>query len=173
MIIDKPVLTVIVGNMASGKTTLLKRFEKIGMKHIRSCTTRPMRPNEKSDTDYYFLTEDDFNNRLKNGEFLETTSFKVANGETWSYGTLVKDVCNIQEDSVILLTPSGVDAVRRFYDNCHVIFLDTRAFVCRQRAIARGDDILEVDRRLSEDTPVFNHFRSYGHYDEWRLYPAQ
>ena len=66
---------VLVGRMASGKTTLkneiLKESPKI--KPIITYTTRPMRDGEEDGVDYHFISNDTFNAMKRRKEFLETT----------------------------------------------------------------------------------------------------
>ena len=51
---------VIVGAMASGKTTMLKEFINRGYNPVISCTTRPKRRGEKDGVDYHFVTDESF-----------------------------------------------------------------------------------------------------------------
>lgn len=59
---------------------------------IVSYTTRPPREYELNGIDYYFITEDEFLEKIDKGEFVEYTCF---NG--WYYGTRAED---LKEDQV-------------------------------------------------------------------------
>ena len=56
-----------------GKGTLIRalmeRFPQLRLSV--SATTRQPRPGETQGVDYHFLTDDEFEKRLQNGEFLE------------------------------------------------------------------------------------------------------
>ena len=52
-----------------------------------SATTRPMRPSEQQGREYHFLSPDEFQRRLQQGEFLEHVEFAGHR-----YGTLRSEV---------------------------------------------------------------------------------
>lgn len=67
-------LTFVVSAPAgTGKTTLVgmltKEFDAVKMSI--SCTTRPPRPHETDGVHYHFLSEEEFQRKVDNGEFLE------------------------------------------------------------------------------------------------------
>ena len=76
----KGLIFVISGPSGSGKTTLRdKLFEDKGLKDefvkSVSLTTRKKRSGEKSGRDYFFITKDEFNSRLKANKILEWTRY--------------------------------------------------------------------------------------------------
>lgn len=96
-------IVAIMGEAGSGKDSLLLRLiEKKGWNNIISCTTRPARNNEIPNLNYYFLTEEEFKEREKNNEMLETTYF---NG--WYYGTPLF-VLNENAINVGVFNPAGI-----------------------------------------------------------------
>ena len=65
-------LLIVSGPSGSGKTTLCRRAEREGLtSYSISCTTRPPRPGEVHGTDYYFLSQAEFDARVAAGDFLE------------------------------------------------------------------------------------------------------
>ena len=66
-------LVIVSGPSGVGKSTVVSRLLKIHpeLKFSISASTRPMRPNEVNGKDYIFLTEKEFFEREKRGEFLE------------------------------------------------------------------------------------------------------
>ncbi len=58
---------------ATGKTTLVRMLlqEFPNVVEMVSYTTRLPRPNEVFGVDYYFITEQEFEEKIKAGEFLE------------------------------------------------------------------------------------------------------
>ena len=66
-------LFIISAPSGAGKTTLCKAvLDRIpNMLYSVSYTTRKPRKGERNGTDYYFITEDDFKNRIKNGKWAE------------------------------------------------------------------------------------------------------
>ena len=80
----------------SGKTTLLNHVMANipEMAFSVSATTRPPRGEEVNGREYYFLSMDEFKQRVENGEFLEWE--EVYPGRC--YGTLLAVVAQMQED---------------------------------------------------------------------------
>ena len=70
---------VIVGKSASGKSTVANALSD-DFKYTKAvtATTRPMRDGEVDGVDYYFLTNEQFNKKLKNGEFLEWAEYRLS-----------------------------------------------------------------------------------------------
>jgi len=64
---------VISGPSGVGKSTVVKKLLSIypKLKLSMSATTRPPRPNEVHNRDYQFITEEEFFDRVKKGNFLE------------------------------------------------------------------------------------------------------
>jgi len=70
-------LFVISGSSGVGKGTLLKSFlaKHPDFKLSVSCTTRKPREGEVHGINYFFLTQEEFDNLIKNNEFLEWAEF--------------------------------------------------------------------------------------------------
>ena len=68
-----PLLVVITGPSGVGKDSLLARLKALGRPYhfAVTATTRPPRPGEIEDIDYYFLSDAQFGEMLSRGEFLE------------------------------------------------------------------------------------------------------
>ena len=72
------------GPSGAGKDTIQKWYASHADIHeIVSATTRPPREYEQDTVDYYFLTEEEFTDKVLDGSMLEVTSFRG-----WYYGTL-------------------------------------------------------------------------------------
>ena len=75
----------------SGKTTIVRHLlaqEKFGLEFSISATSREPRGEEKDGVDYYFISRDEFINKIKNDEFLEWEEVYTEN----FYGTLKTEV---------------------------------------------------------------------------------
>lgn len=81
-------LVVISGPSGSGKTTICRALARRDDVELSvSATTRVMRKGEVDGQDYYFLSADDFDAKVREGAFLEHASY---NGNR--YGTLASVV---------------------------------------------------------------------------------
>ena len=81
---QKPLLVVLSGPSGTGKSTIVAELLKRDRRFCVSisATTRPRRSAEKEGKDYYFLSPEEFRNKKRRGEFIETASVF----EEW-YGT--------------------------------------------------------------------------------------
>ena len=100
-------LVLFCGPSGSGKTTivhyLMEKFS--AMRFSISATTRPARPNEVHGKDYYFLTPDEFRERIANDEFLEWEEVYADR----FYGTLKSEVERILNEEHIALFDVDVE----------------------------------------------------------------
>ncbi len=76
-------LIVLSGPGGVGKSTVASRFRELSEFWVSvSATTRPPRATERHTVDYYFLSDEEFNTALAEGQFLEWAEFAGAR-----YGT--------------------------------------------------------------------------------------
>jgi len=144
----------IVGAGASGKDHLRKQMEGRGMISGISCTTRPMRDNETNGVDYYFLTDLEFENGIKNDLFVEWQSFK-----DWKYG--ISKVEFIRSD-VMILNAESVETLEPSYrDKLFVIYINISEETRRKRLVNRSDTNDMVERRIEADNKQFGNFLDF------------
>jgi guanylate kinase len=156
----KPLLIVISAPSGGGKSVLCRRLlaERKDIAYSISCTTRSPRGEEVNGRDYHFLSETDFERRVKNGEFLEHA---VVHGK--NYGTLRKPVDDAfaagksiimdidvegarQIREYVKRLPNGDALKQAFVD----IFIEPPSLeILRQRLMNRAEDKKsEIERRL-------------------------
>ncbi len=147
-----PVLAVLSGPTAVGKTTVLRRMRELAMPyHIGvTATTRDMRPGEEHGRDYYFLSYAEFETKLAAGDFLEHAVVH----RTAHYGILrqpLRDALARGEDVLVPPDVQGAATVRRLAAGAITIFLAAPSFADLEiRIRRRGDpDEVEVQRRLT------------------------
>ena len=152
-------MILLVGKSASGKDTIRKHLNRAGFPSVVTYTTRPMRKGEVDGATYFFVTQSKFKEMEAQGFFLETTSYNVANGDTWYYGSAYP---NLQFNSVMIVNPDGLKAIKEKFGNEVVSFLITaKDEVLKNRQIKRGDDPKEAERRLEADNKDFQGIEDY------------
>jgi len=109
------VILLVSGPSGSGKTTLCRRLVNEGEAHYSiSCTTRAPREGETHGVDYFFLSVEEFQEKIAAGELLE---WAEVHGNY--YGTLkaqVLDFISSGKDVVMDIDVQGADQVRACED---------------------------------------------------------
>ena len=161
-------LVIISGPSGAGKSTLLSevfRASQLPLRWSVSATTRAPRPGEVDGKDYHYLDYDAFQEKRKQGDFLEC--FEVYGGGDW-YGTLKSEVAPRLEsgDWVVLeIDVEGTRAVLDHYPDAITIFVRPGDLEqLGERLRARGTEAetqiqrrLEVARREMESISIYRH----------------
>ncbi len=147
-------LFIISGPSGAGKSTVLRRVLEQSPVPARlsvSATTRPPRPGEVAGRDYYFLSDDEFREKRRRGEFLEA---KEVFGQGKWYGTLWEEVRSgwrAGQAVILEIDVEGAMAVRDAVPDAVTIFLHPGpAEELEKRLRARGTESdEEIARRLA------------------------
>ncbi len=106
------ILLLVSGPSGSGKTTLCRRAESDGLaRYATSCTTRKPRDGEVDGVDYFFLSTEEFKEKVANQEFLEHAE---VHGNF--YGTLKSEIINhlnAGESVVMDIDVQGAESIRQ------------------------------------------------------------
>ena len=135
-----------------------------GLEVAVSATTRERRPGEQDGREYWFLSEDEFRERIRRGDFLEHVTYVSGH----RYGTLRSELARISEAGrvpVLELEIEGALAVRDQVPGSVTIFVDTPSFDelerrLRERATESAGEIgerLALARRQREHAGEFDH----------------
>lgn len=155
-------MIILVGKTCSGKSTIADLIEEnYGMKRIRTYTTRGMRQGEK-DSEYHFVTVEEFKRLKEEGFFFETTEYTVASGFTWYYGTAKEDLMN--DFTCVVMNPNGMKKVLHMTDrniNPTVVYLNVTEGCQWARLRERGCDADEAQRRIKADNEDFSDIEDY------------
>lgn len=114
---------ILSGSSGVGKDTILKAFlDKHPEFHLSvSCTTRPIRNGEKDGIDYNFLTEKEFAEGIRNGDFFEWAEFSGN-----KYGTKkqsIEDSLDKHEKIILKLDTKGALKVKKLLPNAVLVFV--------------------------------------------------
>lgn len=148
---NNAILIILSGPSGSGKGTILdKAKEKLDFVYSVSATTRKPRDGEVDGVNYYFLTKDDFEQRIKNGELLEYTNY-CGN----YYGTLLSQVQdNLDDNKDVLLeieVEGAINAKKAFPDALMVFILPPSMEILEKRLRSRNtEDEEAVTKRIEQ-----------------------
>lgn len=143
-------IIALMGQAGTGKDTILKKIlatypEKFN--EIISCTTRPMREGEAEGVNYFYLTEEQFADKILNNEMLEASLHHWYYGT--SYDTLRSDVINIG-----VFNPEGIYSLLESKDvNLKVFYIRAtdKTRLLRQLNREKDPDVDEIIRRYGTD----------------------
>ena len=146
-------MILLIGKTSSGKSVIQKELIKLGYNAGVTFTTRPPRPGEVDGVDYNFITKEEFLAKESDGFFAEYTSYNVASGETWYYGSAIKD---LTDDKVMIVNPEGLKKIKKIASlNPVAFYLMAEEETIWNRLRQRGDDAAEARRRLNADDMDF------------------
>jgi guanylate kinase len=156
---------VITGPSGVGKGTLIRGLmERLGALELSvSATTRSPRPGEEDGVDYHFLTREEFDRRVREGDFVEHADYAGR-----SYGTLRSELeqrVRAGTPIVLEIEVQGARQVRSSVPDAVQVFIAPPSLdELRTRLIGRGTDDPEgVERRLRVAAEELRAQPEFGH----------
>ena len=145
-------LIILISPSAGGKSVIAKQvLKKCGnIEYSISITTRKPRGNEINGKAYFFISEEEFQKRISDEDFLE---YALVHGKL--YGTsksVIEKILSSQKHAILdidvqgakQIIASGVDAVTIF-------ILPPSALILKERLLKRGTDSKEkIEERLQD-----------------------
>lgn len=147
-------IIALIGKAGSGKDTMMHKVleRNPNLHEIVSCTTRPRREGEVEGVNYFYLTPEQFGDKVLHDEMLEATCFN-----DWFYGTsyesLRSDVVNIG-----VFNPTGIESLLGRPDvEVHVFYVvaSAKGRLLRQLNREKDPDVDEIIRRYKTDEQDF------------------
>ena len=148
-------IVCLIGESGSGKDSILKEVlssakkRNLNINSIINCTTRPKRESEQEGVDYYFLSLEDFTEKLLRNELLEATNFN-----DWFYGT---EFSALREDQINIgiFNPDAIYNIKETHNNINlwVYYIEAsgKERLLRQLNREETPDIDEIIRRYQTD----------------------
>jgi guanylate kinase len=160
-----PKLIIFAGPSGAGKSTIVKHLlaQNNNLSFSISATTRNPRTGEKNNEDYYFLTEQDFRNKLASNEFIEHE--EVYSGTL--YGTLKSEINRIGDlgkNVIFDIDVVGALSIKKLYGDkaLSILVMPPSIEILKQRLEARGTETPEsIAKRVGkaeEELSYVNHF---------------
>lgn len=147
---------IISAPSGSGKSTIvnwmMNEHPELKMKFSVSATSREPRGQEKNGVEYYFLSLEDFKQKIANNEFLEYEEV-YAGG---FYGTLKASVENMLNEGYNVVfdvdVKGGVNIKKYFGEQALSLFIQPPSIdELRRRLIGRATDSMEkIEERLAK-----------------------
>jgi len=161
------ILFVLSAPSGAGKTTLCSNLrQKPDFVYAVSCTTRTPRKGEIEGEDYYFLSDEDFDQRVAADEFLE---YAEVHGR--KYGTLKSTVLeNLAKgiDVLVDIDTEGAASIRACGDQfiqdalCDVFIMPPHIEELRRRLTKRGTENDEqIETRIRNAQAEMERWREY------------
>lgn len=138
----------------AGKTTIVKRLlaEGFPLEFSISAATREKRGAEENGKDYYFLSVEEFKNRIEKEDFIEWEEVY----EDHFYGTLKTEIERIWESGKAVIFDvdviGGINLKKHFGDNALSLFVMPPSLkALEERLNGRGTDTPErIEKRLAK-----------------------
>lgn len=159
-------LLVLSSPSGGGKTTLANHLMKTfsNLKFSVSCTTRDKRPNEIEGIHYYFISKENFEEKVKNNEFAEYE--EIFNNY---YGTLKSEIQNhIDNDNCVLFdvdVKGAISLQNSYKDSAYLIFITPPSInELKNRLISRGTESEEqIEKRMQRTEQELQYQKNFDY----------
>lgn len=170
---DQALIFIVSGPAGSGKTTLCDRMIlelTPRVQRVITATTRPPRQNERHGVDYYFLSQNEFDEAVQKDKFYEH-----AKVHSYHYGILKEEIKNKLTQNIDLLINIDVQGAETLRKITHedpelcervisIFILPPTADELKQRLQGRGlDNHEEIERRLQVAEKEVQYWTSYDY----------
>jgi guanylate kinase len=148
---QQPLVFIVSGPSGSGKSTLVKKMLEVpGTMFSVSCTTRPPRNTESAGKWYDFISEEEFERMVRDGEFLEHARVFGKH----QYGTprrWLEEARRKNLDLVLEIDVQGAEQVKQQLPHSVAIFiLPPAKEELERRVLIRGQDSEGAIKRRME-----------------------
>jgi len=161
----KGIIFVVSAPSGTGKTTVCEKLIKEcpGVYLSVSTTSRQPRKTEKHKKDYFFVTGDEFKDRIKQGKFVEWT--KVLDKHYGTEHSMLKRSINKAEDVILSIDVEGARAIKKCYPDSVLFFLVPPSLSeLKKRLQKRGsEDAIQLNKRLTLAKKELNQIGNYDY----------
>lgn len=161
----KGLLIVVSAPSGAGKTTLCKEISRVlpNLQHSVSYTTRKPRPNETDGLHYFFVTEEKFNEMIKDKEFAE---WAAVHGNL--YGTSKKQLSEMMNkgiDVILDIDSQGAMQIKKNWKGGIFIYILPPSFDDLKRRLTErnSDATMEIEKRLKNAKKEIPQYKKYNY----------
>lgn len=148
---NKALVFVISSPSGGGKTSICRHLIETlpHLKRSLSFTTRKMRNGEKKNRDYYFISKEEFLEKIKKDAFMEWA--KVLDNYYGTSREVVEKYLSAGNDVLLNIDVQGALQIKKVYPKAVSVFiLPPSVNVLKKRLVGRKTDTkTEIDKRLN------------------------
>lgn len=158
-------LIIISGTTCAGKGTVIKKLlaNHNDIVLSTSYTSRPKRESEIDGVDYYFVSKEEFERKIENGDFLEYAQVQYGA----YYGTPKKEVLELLDsgkDVILEIDVQGAKQIKELYPETILIFIMAPSMrEVKRRIMMRGDE--NIDQIISRFKVAYNEINQINDYN--------
>lgn len=163
---NRGLFIIISGPSGAGKGTICKALlkDETNLWISVSATTRKKRENEQEGINYYFLSKEEFETKIKNNDFLE---YAMVHDKQY-YGTPKKNVIEKLEkgiDTILEIDINGALQIKKNYPEALFIFIMPPSMQeLKRRLISRGtEDKEKIAERFKTAYKEINQIDNYNY----------
>ena len=161
----KGTLYVISAASGAGKTSLVSAVlrQVSDIEVSVSHTTRKPREGEVDGVNYHFITTDDFESMVADGDFFEhATVFGNMYGTSKQH---IQEQLLKGNDVILEIDWQGARQIRQLVADCQSIYIAPPSIaVLRERLNSRGqDDAAIIEKRMREAVSEMSHYAEFGY----------
>ncbi|KKL25183.1 hypothetical protein LCGC14_2407870 [marine sediment metagenome] len=148
--LKKGLFFIISAPAGAGKTTLTRMLTKEFKSVIESVsfTSREPRKDEKEGVDYFFVTKEEFEKKIKEGDFLEYA--KVFDHYYGTSKTFVEKNLNEKKHVVLVIDTQGALKLKNKIESTYIFISPPSIDTLKERMKKRADiDDKEIEKRLT------------------------
>lgn len=156
---------IISGAAGSGKDSVIDGLQSIlPLERIVTSTTRQRRPFESEGNPYYFLSHEDFEQKIKRGEFIEHSE----NENGGLYGVTRSELDRVTDKGGIAIWRvdwKGVIAIKKLYPEIPAIYISAPLAILETRLRSRdtSKDESYFQERMAYTREWLNHLDIYDY----------
>ena len=158
----KPVKFLFIGRTCSGKSSIAKGVsKKLGLRVVKSYTTRPPRDNEKNGkSDHYFISEDEFDMLGSVYGFVAETEINNV-----KYATTYDE---LERSDIYVIDPNGAENLMRICSSDFefvTVYIRVPYKVAEERYVQRGGTKKDFKSRYDSENDQFKEYEKRREFD--------